>query len=195
MPIKTYLLLGLEHILTGYDHLLFVLGLTLLVTSLRSLVRTVTSFTIAHSITLAISALGAVRFEAPKIEMLVALSIVFVALELVRKHDGRWSMAQQWPWLIAFAFGLLHGSAFAGALAQIGLPTRNIPLALLLFNLGVEIGQLLFVFVIVAARPLLARVPWRSLGVPARALDLGPAYVIGPLAVYWMFERFHAAVL
>ena len=195
LPIKAYLLFGIEHILTGYDHLLFILGLTLLVTSLRSLIRTVTSFTIAHSITLALSALGFVRFDAPKIEMLVALSIMFVALELVRKHDGRWSMAQQWPWLIAFVFGLLHGSAFAGALAQIGLPTRNIPLALLLFNVGVEIGQLLFVFVILAARPLLARVPWRHFGVPRRALDLGPAYVIGPLAVYWMFERFHAAVL
>jgi hypothetical protein len=193
---RTYLLLGIEHILTGYDHLLFVLGLTLLVTSLRSLIRTVTSFTIAHSITLALSAFGIVSFDAPRIEMLVALSIVFVALELVRKHDGRWSMAQQWPWLIAFAFGLLHGSAFAGALAQIGLPTRNIPLALLLFNSASRSGNCLFVFVIVAARPLLARVPWAQiLGVPARALDLGPAYVIGPLAVYWMFERFHAAVL
>jgi hydrogenase/urease accessory protein HupE len=195
LPIKAYLSLGIEHILTGYDHLVFVLGLTLLVTSLGSLIRTVTSFTIAHSITLAASALGIVRFDAPKIEMLVALSIVFVALELVRKHQGRSSLAQQWPWLIAFLFGLLHGSAFAGALAQIGLPTGNIPLALFLFNLGVEIGQLLFVLVILAARPLLARIPWRRARIPARAIELAPAYAIGPLAVYWMFERFHAAVL
>jgi hydrogenase/urease accessory protein HupE len=195
LPIRAYLMLGIEHILTGYDHLVFLLGLTLLVTSLGSLIRTVTSFTVAHSITLAASALSVVRFDAPKIEMLVALSIVFIALELMRKHNGRRGLAQQWPWLIAFLFGLLHGSAFAGALAQIGLPTGNIPLALFLFNAGVEIGQVLFVLVILAARPLLARVPWQRAGIPGRAIELAPAYAIGPLAVYWMFERFHAAVL
>ena len=135
------------------------------------------------------------RFDAPKIEMLVALSIVFVALELVRKHEGADSLAQRWPWLIAFLFGLLHGSAFAGALAQIGLPTRNIPLALFLFNVGVEIGQLLFVVLILAVRPLLRRIPWSRAGVSSRFVELAPAYAIGPLAVYWMFERLHAAVL
>jgi hydrogenase/urease accessory protein HupE len=194
LPVRTYLMLGIEHILTGYDHLLFVLALMLLVAGFVPLVQTITSFTVAHSITLALSALGVVHFDAPKIEMLVALSIAFVALELAYKKLGRWSLAQQWPWLIAFAFGLLHGSAFAGALSQIGLPTRNIPLALFLFNVGVEIGQLIFVAVILAFITLLRRIPASALPLSPRAIELAPAYTIGPVAVFWCFERFHAAV-
>lgn len=148
LPIKTYLSLGVEHILTGYDHLAFVLGLVLLVSGLAPLFKTITAFTVAHSITLAVTALGVIEVQPAKIETLVALSIVFVALELANLRRGKPSITQRWPWLIAFCFGLLHGSAFAGALSEIGLPHSNIPLALFLFNVGVEIGQLLFVSVV-----------------------------------------------
>ena len=194
LPVRTYMLLGVEHILTGYDHLLFVLALMLLVSGAGPLVKTITAFTVAHSITLAASALGVVRFDSPKIEILVALSIAVVAAELAYKRRGRSSLAQRWPWLIAFLFGLLHGSAFAGALAQIGLPTTNIPTALFLFNVGVELGQLAFVALILASSILLRRVPWQRLPLWRHAVQLGPAYAVGPLAFYWVFERFHAAV-
>ncbi len=194
LPVRTYMLLGVEHILTGYDHLLFVLALMLLVSGAGPLVKTITAFTVAHSITLAVSALGIVRFDSPKIEILVALSIAVVAAELAYKKRGRSSLAQRWPWLIAFLFGLLHGSAFAGALAQIGLPTTNIPTALFLFNVGVEAGQLAFVLLILAVVFALRRLPLQRLPLWAHATALGPAYAIGPLAFYWVFERFHAAV-
>lgn len=194
LPVRTYMLLGVEHILTGYDHLLFVLALLLLVSGVAQLVKTITAFTVAHSITLAASALGIVRFDAPKIEILVALSIAVVAAELAYQKRGRSSLAQRWPWLIAFLFGLLHGSAFAGALAQIGLPSTNIPTALFLFNVGVELGQLAFVLVVAGLSFALRRVSWHRLPFWQYASALGPAYVIGPLAFYWVFERFHAAV-
>src|SRR5206468_10914607 len=128
-------------ILTGVDHLLFVLGLLLLVRKSWPLLRTVTAFTIAHSVTLAATTLGWIHVRSAVIEALVALSIVILAVELVRHARGEGGLTSRHPWLIAFAFGLLHGCAFAGALAEVGLPANDIPLTLLLFNVGVEIGQ------------------------------------------------------
>jgi hydrogenase/urease accessory protein HupE len=187
LPVPAYLRLGIEHILTGFDHLSFVLGLLLLVRSRTMLVKTITAFTVAHSITLACAALGFVHVSAPVIESLVALSIVFVAVELARYYRGHAGLTARYPWLISFTFGLLHGFAFAGALAQIGLPPHNIPLALLLFNLGVEVGQLLFVAAVFALIGLLRLLP-RQLPVWTR---WAAPYAIGALASYWMFERIH----
>lgn len=187
LPVPAYLRLGIEHILTGFDHLSFVLGLLLLVRSRTMLVKTITAFTVAHSITLVAAALGFVHVSAPVIESLVALSIVFVAVELARYYRGHEGLTVRFPWLISFTFGLLHGFAFAGSLAQIGLPPHNIPLALLLFNVGVEIGQLLFVATVFALIGLLRLLP-RQL--PAWTRWAAP-YAIGALASYWMFERIH----
>jgi len=187
LPVPAYLRLGIEHILTGFDHLSFVLGLLLLVRSRVMLVKTITAFTIAHSITLVAAASGVVHVSAPVIESLVALSIVFVAVELARYYRGHEGLTVRYPWLISFTFGLLHGFAFAGSLAQIGLPPHNIPLALLLFNLGVEIGQLLFVAAVFAFIGLLRLLP-RQL--PTWTRWVAP-YAIGALASYWMFERIH----
>ncbi len=191
LPILTYTSLGINHILTGYDHLMFVLGLVLLVKGIPTLLKTITAFTLAHSLTLAATALGAVHVNPAQIEALVALSIVFVAVELANLTLGRTSLTQKWPWLIAFAFGLLHGSAFAGALAEIGLPKGNIPAALLLFNIGVEIGQLLFVAVVLAVIWGLRRLKVSEL----KALKPLPTYAIGACAAFWVFERLHAAII
>jgi hypothetical protein len=191
LPVLTYVQLGITHILTGYDHLMFVLGLVLLVKNIPTLLKTITAFTVAHSITLAATALGAVHVNPAQIEALVALSIVFVAVELANLSLGRTSVTQKWPWLIAFAFGLLHGSAFAGALAEIGLPKGNIPAALLLFNIGVEIGQLLFVAVVLAVIWGLRRLKIGDITL----LKPVPTYAIGACAAFWVFERLHAAIV
>jgi hydrogenase/urease accessory protein HupE len=191
LPVPTYLTLGIEHILTGFDHLSFVLGLVLLVRGRLRLIKTITAFTLAHSITLAAAALGYVHVSAPVIESLVALSIVFVAVELTRAWQGHEGITTRYPWLIAFTFGLLHGFAFAGSLADIGLPAHHIPAALLLFNCGVEIGQLLFVGVVLAISALLRRVPGSQLGGPLR---WAVPYGIGALASYWMLERVHVLI-
>ncbi|PXX54684.1 HupE / UreJ protein [Pseudomonas sp. LAMO17WK12:I10] len=143
-----FLVHGIEHILGGFDHLLFVFGLLLLVRNGWMLVKTITAFTLAHSITLALAALGAVRLPGPPVEAMIALSILLLAVEIVRKNHGEPSFTAQWPWVVAFCFSLLHGFGFAGALAQVGLPQRDLPLALLTFNIGVEIGQLMFVAVV-----------------------------------------------
>ena len=142
---RTYLVLGVEHILLGIDHLLFVLALLLVVKGAGRVVATVTAFTVAHSITLAAATLGLVRVPGPPVEAVIALSIVFVAAEIVHGAQGRPGLTARWPWLVAFTFGLLHGFGFAGALGEIGLPQNAIPLALFFFNVGVELGQLLFV--------------------------------------------------
>ena len=142
---RTYTVLGIEHILSGVDHLLFVLALVMLVRGTRRLVATITAFTLAHSLTLAAASLGFVSVPGPPVEATIALSIMFVAAEIVRARQGRPGLTQRYPWLVAFSFGLLHGLGFAGALAEVGLPPLSIPLALLFFNVGVEIGQLLFV--------------------------------------------------
>jgi hydrogenase/urease accessory protein HupE len=185
LPVPAYLVLGIEHILTGFDHLSFVFGLLLLVKSRRTLLTTVTAFTLAHSLTLGAAALGYVHVNPSVIEALVAFSIVFVALEVMRANRGEYGLTARYPWLIAFAFGLLHGFAFAGSLAQIGLPEKNIPLSLFLFNAGVEIGQLLFVGGVFLAIELLrrTRISW------PRWIPWIPPYAIGALASFWVIER------
>jgi len=192
IAVPGYLRLGVEHFLTGFDHLLFVLGLLLLTGPNWRVVKAVSAFTVAHSITLALAALGYVHFPSAVIEALVALSIVFVACELAPGGDPD-TLTKRHPWLIAFAFGLLHGLAFAGALTQIGLPPKATPLALFLFNVGVEIGQLMFIAVAIAAMKLVEVVgrnwAWRQ-SAWARA---APAYAIGGLASYWLIERALAA--
>jgi hydrogenase/urease accessory protein HupE len=182
----TYFRLGVEHILLGIDHLLFVAALLLLVRGWRRLVATVTAFTVAHSLTLALATLGWLRVPGPPVEAAIALSIVFVAAEILHAGRGRPGAAARWPWLVAFAFGLLHGLGFAGALAEIGLPQASIPLALLFFNLGVEAGQLLFV-----AALLVAWQAARALGAQRAAGWATPtaAYAIGSLAACWTLER------
>ncbi len=181
----TYLTIGVEHILFGVDHLLFVLALLLVVQGWRRLVATLTAFTVAHSVTLAAATLGLVNVPQQPVEAVIALSIVFVAGEIVHISQGRASMTRRWPWIVAFVFGLLHGLGFAGALSQVGLPEQSIPLALLLFNLGVELGQLLFIGAIAAAAFLLRATESRW---PLWTKAL-PAYGIGTVAVFWVVER------
>src|SRR5580658_5302695 len=151
----TYLRLGVEHILFGFDHLLFVLALVILVRQWRRVAITVTAFTIAHSITLAAATLGFVNVPGPPVEATIALSIVLVAVEILNVRRGQPSFTARLPWLVAFSFGLLHGFGFAGALAEVGLPQHAIPVALLFFNVGVEIGQLVFVAAVLSVIRLL----------------------------------------
>jgi len=180
-----YLLLGVEHILGGVDHLLFVLALLLVTVGGAQLVKTITAFTVAHSITLGLAALGVVHVPAAPVEAVIALSIVFVAAEILRARAGAPGLASRAPWLIAFVFGLLHGFGFAGALGAIGLPQSHIPTALLFFNCGVEIGQLLFVCVVLGGLRLLRGLHWR---IPRVAANV-PAYAIGGLAMCWFMQR------
>jgi hydrogenase/urease accessory protein HupE len=182
----TYLGLGVEHILLGIDHLLFVLALLLLVRGWRRVIVTITSFTLAHSITLAAATLGFVYVPQRPVEAVIALSIVLVAAELVHRERGKGSFAQQWPWVIAFAFGLLHGFGFAGALNEIGLPQQAIPLSLLFFNIGVEMGQILFIVVVYVVWALAKRPVAR---LPEPITRYGPAYAIGTVAAFWTIER------
>jgi hydrogenase/urease accessory protein HupE len=176
---------GIWHILSGADHLLFVFGLLMIVRSPSMLIKTVTAFTVAHSITLAAATLGYVRPPAPPIEAGIALSILFLGLEIIRARRGGTSFTIRHPWVAAFAFGLLHGFGFASAMSTAGLPPADIPLALVSFNVGVEIGQLVFVaLVLLLVRGLsLLKVSW-----PRRA-ELLPAYVVGSLAAFWLVQR------
>ncbi|MEJ8570277.1 HupE/UreJ family protein [Microbaculum marinum] len=186
--LRSYATLGVEHILSGPDHLLFVLGLMLLVASGRQLLWTVTAFTAGHSVTLSLAVLGFVNVPSGPVEALIALSILIVAVEAVRGPSERPTALRRFPWAIAFAFGLLHGFGFAGALAEIGLPAGEIPLALFSFNLGIEIGQLMFCAVVIGLYMAASRLPFERASqlVPARR---AAAYVIGTLAAYWVFER------
>jgi hydrogenase/urease accessory protein HupE len=152
-----YLHLGVEHILFGFDHLLFVFALVILVRGWRRVALTVTAFTVAHSITLVAATLGLINVPGPPVEAAIALSIMLVAVEIVNARRGIPSLTARWPWLVAFCFGLLHGFGFAGALAEVGLPHHAIPIALLFFNLGVEIGQLVFVAAVLALGELFRR--------------------------------------
>jgi hydrogenase/urease accessory protein HupE len=183
-----YLELGVEHILLGIDHLLFVLALILIAPNTRQLILAITAFTLAHSITLAAATLGFVNVPPPPVEAAIALSIAFVAAEIIRARQGQASIAVRAPWVVAFAFGLLHGFGFAGALSEVGLPAGHIPVALLFFNVGVEIGQLLFVAVVLGLAALFrfARHPlphWAT---------LAPPYLIGSLAMFWVIQRVSA---
>jgi hypothetical protein len=183
--VLVYLSLGVQHILGGVDHLLFVLALLLVVEGRRRLVATVTAFTVAHSFTLAAATLGFVRVPSAPVEAVIALSIVFVATEIVHGRQGRPGLTARRPWLVALTFGLLHGFGFAGALAEVGLPEASIPLALLFFNLGVETGQLLF---IAAALSLMALGRHVGIAWPAWSWRV-PAYTIGGVAAFWTVER------
>jgi hydrogenase/urease accessory protein HupE len=180
-----YWLMGAIHILEGADHLLFVFALLLIVTGLMPLFKAVTAFTVAHSITLALATLGMVNMPSAPTEAIIALSIVFLAAEIVHQRQGRLGVTERWPWLIAFIFGLFHGLGFAGALSEIGLPQHEIPLALLMFNVGVETGQLLFIVVVISLMTLLKRLPLR---LPREGWRLVP-YSIGGVAAFWTIDR------
>jgi hydrogenase/urease accessory protein HupE len=190
----TYLRLGVEHILFGFDHLLFVLALVILVRDWRRVAVTVTAFTIAHSITLAAATLGFVNVPGPPVEASIALSIMLVAVEILNARNGKPSFTARLPWLVAFSFGLLHGFGFAGALAEVGLPQHAIPVALLFFNVGVEVGQLVFVAAVLSLIWLLGRAAsqlWDAAIVKQAfdRLDVAAAYGIGAVAAYWLIER------
>ena len=182
---RTYFVTGVEHILMGYDHLLFVLCLVLLLNGAWRVAATVTAFTIAHSLTLVATTLGLISLPGPPVEAAIALSIVFLAAEIVKRNPGEMRLSERIPWVVAFLFGLLHGFGFAGALAEIGLPQGEVPMALLTFNLGVEAGQL----VIVGAAMLILWVLRRAGAVyAARAQYIG-AYAIGSVAAMWLLQR------
>jgi hydrogenase/urease accessory protein HupE len=182
---SAYLTQGIRHILAGVDHLLFVFGLLLLVPNRWMLVKTITAFTVAHSITLALATLGVVAVPTAPVEASIALSILFLGVEAMRARRGEPSFAARQPWVVAFAFGLLHGIGFAGGLTLTGLPQSDIPLALLMFNIGVEIGQLAFIAaVLILDRALRGlRVGWPT------QLQAAPVYLIGICGAYWTIER------
>ena len=181
----TYFRLGLEHILFGFDHLLFVLCLLILVGDLKRLLGAVTAFTLAHSLTLAGTTLGWLHLASVPVEACIALSIAFLAAEIIKTREGRSGAIQRWPWIASFTFGLLHGFGFASALQEIGLPDDAVPLALAFFNVGVEAGQILFVAVV-----LMLRLGWRTFvpRSPAWAWRIAP-YLAGTVACFWFIER------
>ncbi|MGL6270033.1 MAG: HupE/UreJ family protein [Chitinophagaceae bacterium] len=183
--IKGYFLLGVKHIWMGVDHLLFVLALLIITLgSTRKLLITITAFTIAHSITLSLAALGYVGLPGPPVEATIALSIVFLAVEILRAQQGEPTLTSRKPWVVAFTFGLLHGLGFASALSDVGLPQQHIPLALGFFNVGVEAGQIAFVAVILLMiKFFIEQNKW-----PVWIKKL-PAYGIGSLAAFWLIER------
>ena len=183
--ITDYLLLGVEHILGGIDHLLFVLCLLLIVQGNWTLVKTITAFTLANSITLAMATLGFFKVPQAPIEAMIALSILFLAVELVKQQQGKRDIAIRAPWIVAFIFGLLHGFGFAGALAEVGLPQADIPLALLMFNAGVEAGQLLFI-----AGVIIIIHAWKHMTkLELTWLPKATIYMIGSISSFWVFER------
>jgi len=183
--IKDYIILGIEHIWFGYDHLLFVLCLVWLIHGFKKLIKTITAFTLAHSITLVASVLGLVALPSAPVEAIIALSIVFLAVEIIQHQKGKKVFTEKFPWVVAMAFGLLHGFGFAGALTDVGLPGSAIPISLLGFNVGVEIGQVLFIvailFLISATNKLIKRIP--------EVLPTIAIYSIGGLASFWLIER------
>lgn len=183
--IGEYVTEGIRHILFGADHLLFVLGLLLIVRGGWTLVKTITAFTVAHSITLSMAVLGHAEVPAPPLEAAIALSILFLGPEIVRAWRGGTSLTIRHPWVVAFAFGLLHGFGFASVMSTAGLPRADLPLALFSFNLGVEIGQLGFVALVLAARQALRALPihW------PRWMQLLPGYAVGSLGAFWTLQR------
>jgi len=185
---RTYLLLGIEHILTGVDHLLFVCGLLLLVTGFRRLLLTISAFTLSHTVTLTLATLGFVHVPPAPVEAVIALSILFVAYEILRKKENPDGLAQRKPWLVAFSFGLLHGLGFAGGLSAAGLPAAHIPLALGFFSAGVEVGHFSFV---VVALILIAGIRQWTMKLPTWSWRV-PPYAIGSVAAYWLIVRLAA---
>jgi HupE/UreJ protein len=183
--VRTYGVLGIEHILTGIDHLLFVLALLLLTHGGWRLVKTVTAFTVSHSLTLTAATLGLVHVPQAPVEAVIALSIVFVAAEILRQHRGHGGLTARAPWVVAFSFGLMHGLGFAGGLSEAGLPTGHIPTALLFFSLGVEAGHFLFIGAVLALVTLARRT---EILAPRWARPV-PAYAIGSVAMFWVIQR------
>ncbi len=183
--VKTYFVLGVQHILGGIDHLLFVLAVMLLVTRGKKLFFAITAFTIGHSVTLALATLDIVRLNPSLVEILIAMSIVLMAYEAARRWRGSSGLTLEYPWLVTFSFGLLHGFGFAGALRAIGLPQTDLPAALLFFNLGVEAGQLLFIAAVLAflMLPIFKRI-WNQ-----KAPMLTMSYAIGMVSVFWTIQR------
>lgn len=182
---RTYFITGVEHILMGYDHLLFVLCLVLLLNGAWRVAATVTAFTVAHSLTLVATTLELVRVPGPPVEAAIALSIVFLAVEIVKRRPGELRLSERLPWVVAFLFGLLHGFGFAGALAEIGLPQGEVPMALLTFNLGVEAGQLVIVSVAMIALWALRK----AHALHAARIQIISAYTIGSIAAMWLLQR------
>ena len=183
-----YSQLGIEHILFGVDHLLFILSLLLIVRGRAMLLGTITAFTLAHSVTLALATLGLVTVPSAPVEASIALSIVFVAAEGLR--GGPATLTRRFPWIAAFGFGLLHGFGFAGALSEVGIPPREVPVALLFFNVGVEIGQLCFLAVVLGLVLVVRR--WLRPGAPWQ--KWAPGYAIGAVSAFWLIERIQAMV-
>ena len=181
----SYWSMGTIHILEGYDHLLFLLTLLMIVAGIWPLLKTVTAFTLAHSLTLALATLDVIHIPQVPTEAVISLSIMFLAVEVVRKNQGQLTLSERYPWLIAFTFGLVHGLGFAGALYEIGVPQNAVPLALLTFNLGVETGQVLFVVVV---SMLLAGIH-RLHSHTALNLERAAPYAIGGIATFWTIDR------
>ena len=187
--VTTYTWLGITHILLGFDHLLFVFALLLIVKSMRRLLWTITAFTLAHSITMAGATLGFIYMPQQPVEAMIALSILFLAMEIVHEKQGKIGLTARYPWLIAFIFGLLHGFGFAGALAEIGLPQQAITLALVFFNIGVELGQLMFVAMVVLVALALQQLKHPDI---LQKVETVVVYGIGGLSSFWVFERLSA---
>lgn len=183
---STYFILGVEHILEGFDHLLFVLALLLLVGNIRILIWTITAFTLAHTITLMLASLDMIYFSSRAVEATIALSIVFVAAEVIYSMRGREHISKKYPWVIAFGFGLIHGLGFAGALKEIGLPQNEIVPSLIFFNVGVEIGQLIFVFAVLLLVWIVKKIVTQGI---FRKAEMMTAYAIGSIAAFWLIER------
>jgi len=180
-----YVVLGFNHILMGIDHLLFVLGLLIIVRGRRSLIKTITAFTVAHSITLALATLGYATIPGPPLNAAIALSILFLGPEIVRIWRGQTSFTIEHPWVVAFSFGLLHGFGFANGLSTVGMPRAEIPFALLSFNIGVEIGQLFFVLLILMSYRALKVLQFQW----PRWVEFVPGYAIGSLGAFWTIQR------
>jgi hydrogenase/urease accessory protein HupE len=188
--IAAYVRIGIEHILGGIDHLLFVAGLLMLVRGRRLLLETITAFTVGHSVTLSLAVLDVVHVPSAPIELAISLSVFALAVELARDPEAPPSLLRRRPWAMALAFGLLHGLGFASALREVGLPAGDVPLALFAFNLGIEIGQLAFVATLLVGAALLRRVDvvW------PRWMMRVPLYTMGSLSAFWCFERAAALV-
>ena len=183
-----YLVIGIEHLVGGIDHVLFVIGLVLFIHSPWMLFKTITAFTVAHSITLALSILGFVSLARAPVEAVIALSIVFLARELAQPEELRSVLTRSSPWLMAFIFGLLHGLGFAGVLREIGLPKDTMFSSLLLFNIGIEIGQIIVVSILICGLWLWRKVS-EGLNLSPHLFDSSAAYAMGTVAMYWTFDR------
>lgn len=182
---RTYFITGIDHILFGYDHLLFVVALVLLLSGFWTIAKAVTAFTVAHSLTLVGTTLGLIGLPQQPVESVIALSILFLAVEIIKRRPGEVRLSERVPWVVAFGFGLLHGFGFAGALKEIGLPEQDVSVALLTFNLGVEAGQILIVALTLLGLDLLRRI---SASLRASSVKLA-TYAIGTTASYWFIER------